>query len=422
MEILEELTAQIPLPKMVKIRQKFLVSKVENLDQTLKEQIGGLDLKNKLKPGMSVAVAVGSRGISHIDDVARITVAELKRMGVSPFIVPCMGSHGGSTDEGQKMVLANLGVTEETMGCPIVSSMQVVKIGQLENGLPVYIDKNAYEADAIVVINRIKPHTAFRGRHESGIIKMLTIGLGKQKGADSCHAYSFQYMAENIVNMGKIIMKKANILFSVGLIENAYDNVAKIVAVLPENMLEVDEALLKEAKKNMARIMFDEFDVLIVDQIGKDVSGDGMDPNITGRYPTPYATGGPVINKVVILDLTKKTHGNANGMGMGDFIPQRLFDQIDRSQTYANALTSTVTTSVRTPVILKDDREAIAAAVKTCNAKDLSKARVIRIKDTLHLGEIWISESLLAIAKQNPAIEIVGQAEELIFDKQGRLL
>lgn len=422
MGIIQELVKDIPLPRMIKVRQTFPSHEVTDLVRTIKAQFENPEIEKKVKPGMKVAVAVGSRGVARIADVAEAVVAELKRLGACPFVVPCMGSHGGATAEGQKMILSNLGVTEEKVGCSIVSSMEVVQIGQLENGLPVYIDKHAYEADGIVVINRVKPHTAFRGNNESGLVKMITIGLGKQKGADSCHAYSFKYMAENIINMARISLSKANILFGVAVVENAYDRIAKLVVVPSEKLIETDRQLLIEAKQNMAHIKFSEFDVLIVDRIGKEISGDGMDPNITGRYPTPYASGGPVINKVVILDLTDKTHGNANGMGMADFTTKTLFEKMDRQATYANCLTSTVTNSVRLPVILDNDKEAVAAAIKTCNARDISAARVIRIQDTLHLGEIWISESLLEAAKGLEGIEIIGTPEELKFDAGGKLL
>ena len=422
MGIIQELVKDIPLPRMIKVRQTFPSHEVTDLVRAIKAQFENPASEKKVKPGMKVDVAVGSRGVARIADVAEAVVAELKRLGACPFVVPCMGSHGGATAEGQKMILSNLGVTEEKVGCSIVSSMEVVQIGQLENGLPVYIDKHAYEADGIVVINRVKPHTAFRGNNESGLVKMITIGLGKQKGADSCHAYSFKYMAENIINMARISLSKANILFGVAVVENAYDRIAKLVVVPSEKLIETDRQLLIEAKQNMAHIKFSEFDVLIVDRIGKEISGDGMDPNITGRYPTPYASGGPVINKVVILDLTDKTHGNANGMGMADFTTKTLFEKMDRQATYANCLTSTVTNSVRLPVILDNDKEAVAAAIKTCNARDISAARVIRIQDTLHLGEIWISESLLEAAKGLEGIKIIGTPEELKFDAGGKLL
>ncbi len=351
-----------------------------------------------------------------------MTVEEIKKLGGVPFIVPAMGSHGGATAEGQKEVLANLGVTEASVGCAIVSSMEVVEIGHLDNGLPVYMDKHAHSADGIVVINRVKPHTAFRGPCESGIVKMITIGLGKQKGAESCHAYSFKYMAEHILAMASISLVRTPILFGVATVENAYDRIARIVAVPADAMIATDKALLVEAKANMAKISFDQIDVLIVDQIGKDISGDGMDPNITGRYPTPYASGGPDIAKMVVLDLTARTHGNANGMGAADFTTRKLVDKVDFKMTYANGLTSTVVGPTHMPTVLDDDRDAILAAVKTCNARELSKARVVRIKNTLQLDELYVSESLLPEAEANPAVEVVSPPTAMIFDSAGNLL
>jgi hypothetical protein len=333
-----------------------------------------------------------------------------------------MGSHGGATAEGQRDVLTNLGVTEATAGCDIRASMEVVEIGRLDNGLPVYIDKLAYGADGIVVINRVKPHTSFRGANESGLVKMITIGLGKQKGAESCHAYSFKYMGEHLRAMSAITLARAPILFGVGTVEDAYDHVARIAATPASELVETDRLLLIEAKANMARFMFDQFDVLIVEQIGKDISGDGMDCNITGRYPTPYVSGGPDITKIALLDLTDRTHGNANGMGAADFITRKFADKIDFKMVYANGLTSTVVKPTFMPMVLDDDRDAILAAMKTCNARDLAQARVVRIKDTLHMGDIFVSEPMLAEARANAAIEILSPPADLVFDKAGNLL
>jgi len=421
MDIIQELLKGVPLPRMVKVRQLFPASEVDNLTETLRAEIAKPNVGDRIKPGMRIAIAVGSRGVAEIPLIARVVGEEISKRGGKPFIVPAMGSHGGATAEGQKQVLQDLGVTEESTGCPIISSMGVVELGKLENGLAVLIDKTAHEADGIVVINRVKPHTAYRGPCESGLAKMLVIGLGKQKGADSCHSYSFKHMAANVVDMAKIKIERAKIFFGVATVENAYDRVAKIVAVPAKELIETDQRLLLEAKANMPKIRFDNIDVLIVDRIGKDISGDGMDPNITGRYPTPYAYGGPEIAKVVALDLTEATHGNANGMGEGDYTTRKLFNKIDWQSTYANALTSTVSFPVKVPIIMESDRDAILAAIKTCFARDLSRARVVRIKDTLHLGEIYISESMLADARTHTEVEIIGQPEALKFDAQGNL-
>lgn len=422
MDILQELLKGTPLPRMVKIRQTFPAPEIEDVAGALRQELAQSGVLTRVKPGMKVAVAVGSRGVANIPTLARVTVEELKKCGAEPFIIPAMGSHGGATGEGQRDVLKNLGVTEESAGCPIFASMDVVEIGRLDNGLPVYIDKYAHGADGIVVINRIKPHTAFRGPNESGLIKMITIGLGKQKGAASCHAYSFKYMAEHIVAMAKITLERMPILFGVGTVENAYDRVAKIAAVPAEDLLEIDSKLLLEAKANMPGILFKQIDVLIVDQIGKDISGDGCDPNITGRYPTPYATGGPEVSKMVILDLTDKTHGNGNGMGAADFTTRKLVNKVNFPMTYANGLTSTVLGPTHMPTVLESDRDAIRAAIKTCNARNLANARVVRIKDTLHLGEIYISEAMLDEARTVPGITILGEPAEMSFDDKGELI
>jgi hypothetical protein len=389
----------------------------------LREQLGKAGVGDRIKPGMRIAIAVGSRGVAEIPTLARVTAEEIKRRGGHPFIVPGMGSHGGATAEGQKDVLANLGVTEASAGCEILSSMEVVELGRLPVGLPVYMDKYAYGADGIVVINRVKPHTAFRGPNESGVAKMITIGLGKQKGAESCHAYGFGVAAEFIPAMARITLAKAPILFGVATVENAYDRIAKIVAMPASELIATDAALLLEAKASMARICFeDPIDVLIIDQIGKDISGDGADPNIMGRYPTPFASGGPKVSKMVILDLTEATHGNANGIGHAEFTTRKLVNKIDFPMTYANCLTSTVAQPGKLPIILDDDRDAILAAMKTCNARDLTQARVVRIKDTLRIGEIYISESMLAEAARTPEIEVIGSPAEMAFDAAGNLM
>lgn len=422
MDIVKQLLQGIPLPRLAKIRQAFAAPEVADVAETLRDRLAKPGVIDTVKPGMQIAIGVGSRGVAEISTLTRVTVEEIKKRQGLPFIVPAMGSHGGATAEGQREVLAHLGVTEETVGCEIRSSMEVVELGRLDNGLPVYMDKFAYAADGIVVINRVKPHTCFRSSNESGMVKMITIGLGKQKGAESCHAYSFKYMAEHILAMSAISLARTPILFGVGTVENAYERIARVVAVPANELVEVEKGMLTEAKANMPKFMFDQFDVLIVEQIGKEISGDGMDPNITGRYPTPYASGGPDIAKIAVLDLTGPTHGNATGMGAADFITRKLADKINFKMVYANGLTSTVVGPGRMPMVLDDDRDAILAAVKTCNARDHARARVVRIKDTLHMGDIFISESMLPEAQANPSIEVLSPPADLIFDPAGNLV
>lgn len=421
MSILRTLLDDIPIPQMVRIRQKFDATKVDDIEGALREELKKPGAIETIKPGQRVAVAVGSRGVAHIAEFTRITIDAIKEAGGLPFIVPCMGSHGGATAQGQIEVLHHLGVTEESAGAPILSSMEVIKIDELPNGLPVYIDKYAYEADAIVVINRVKPHTAFRGRIESGIMKMISIGLGKQKGAEACHQLGFKYMAENVPAMAKIMLDKLPILFGVALVENAYDETCRVEVLPAADIEQREEQLLEEAKSRLPKILFDQIDVLVIDYIGKNISGDGMDPNITGRYPTPYAHGGPDVSKMVVLDLTPETKGNANGVGTADFTTQRLVDKTDWPATYANGLTSTVCAPTKQATTFESDLYAIKAAVKTCNILDYTTCKLVRIRDTLHLGEIEISVNLLEEARKHPDIEILTEPYDLQFDDEGYL-
>jgi hypothetical protein len=422
MNILRQVLRDIPIPQMVRIRQKFDGSKLDNLQETLEHELQRPGSIDRIIPGQQVAVAVGSRGVANIDLFTKITVDAIKKAGGHPFIVPCMGSHGGATAEGQKDVLHHLGVTEEAMGAPIRSSMEVIKLDELPNGLPVYVDQIASTADAIVVINRVKPHTAFRGRIESGIMKMIAIGLGKQKGAETCHQLGFKYMAENVPAMANIMINKLPIIFGVALVENAYDQTCRIEVLPAEHIEAREEELLKEAKARLPKILFDQVDVLVIDYIGKNISGDGMDPNVTGRYPTPYAHGGPDVSKMVVLDLTPETQGNANGVGTADFTTQRLVDKMDLVATFVNGLTSTVCAPTKISTTLDNEFYAIKAAVKTCNILDYTKCRLVRIQDTLHLGEIEISVNLLEDAKKHADIEVLSEPYDLQFDSEGNLV
>ncbi|MEI7027864.1 lactate racemase domain-containing protein [Paenibacillus sp. y28] len=420
-EVIREVLKEIPVPKMVRIRQKFDGTKLEDPIAELNKELQKPGAIDQIKPGQQVAIAVGSRGVANLAELTKATVDAIKAAGAHPYIVPSMGSHGSATAEGQAEVLHHLGVHEQSMGCPIRSSMEVVQIDELPNGLPVYVDKIASTADAIVVINRVKPHTAFRGRIESGIMKMIAIGLGKQRGAEVTHQLGFKYMAENVPAMANKMMAKLPIVFGVAVVENAFDETC-IVEVLPTAQVEEREMeLLEIAKARLPKILFNQIDVLVIDYIGKNISGDGMDPNITGRYPTPYATGGPDVSKMVVLDVTKESKGNANGVGTADFTTQRLIDKMDKPGTFMNGLTSTVCAPTKLSTYLENDLLAIKAAVKTCNILDYNTCRLVRIKDTLHLGEIEISVNLLEEAKQHPDIEILSEPYDWAFDSEGNL-
>lgn len=421
MSIIDDLLKDIPVPRMVKIRQKFDATALENPLLTLEEELKKPGIIEQIKPGQEVAICVGSRGIANLAGFTKTAVQVLRGAGANPFIVPTMGSHGGATAEGQANVLAHLGITEETVGAPIRSSMEVVKVDELPNGLPVYVDKFLLNADAIIVINRVKPHTAFRGHVESGIMKMISIGLGKQKGAEACHQLGFKHMAENVPAMAKAMINKLPPLIGVAVVENAFDETCMVEAIPSDLIEERETELLKIAKARLAKIYFDQIDVLVVDYIGKNISGDGADPNITGRYPTPYAYGGPDVSKMVVLNLTPETEGNANGVGTADFTTQRVIDAMDREITYANGLTSTVCSPTKIATTLKNDLYAIKAAVKTSNILNFEQCRLVRIKDTLHVGEIEISEAMLEEAKNNPNIEILSEPYELEFNEIGNL-
>lgn len=419
--VISNLLSDIKLPKMAKIRQKFSRPIIDDIPLAIYNEVNKPEIAKNIKKGNTIAITVGSRGVANIALITKELVRNVKKLGGEPFIIPAMGSHGGATAKGQVEVLNSLGVTEEYIDAPIKATMETVKIGETPDGKPVFIDKYAAEADGIIVVGRVKPHTAFRGKYESGLMKMMAIGLGKQKGADICHAEGFKYMAHYVPLFANVIIENANILFGLALVENAYDETCKIVALNKEEIPEKEPDLLVESKKLMPKIMFDTFDVLVVDEIGKNISGDGMDPNITATYCTPYASGGPEIQRVVVLDLTEETHGNAVGIGMADFTTKRAYNKINLEITYPNALTCIVVDTVKIPMILNNDYEAIAAAVKTCSEIDKNNPRIVRIKNSLHIDEIYISEALLEEAKNNPDIEILEEPKPFGFDENGNL-
>jgi len=422
MSIGDSLLRDVTLPRMIRVRQNFAVTTCPDVAAAVRAECRNPEIAVRIRSGARVAVAVGSRGIADLPILVRTVIEELRECGAIPFVVPAMGSHGGATAAGQQDQLAGLGVTEDSVGCPILSSMETVQLGVMaENGLPVLMDREAMGADGIVVINRVKPHTSFTGPIESGLVKMITIGLGKQKGADSCHSFGFGQMAHNIVAMAKIKLREAPFLFGLASIENAYDKVARVIAVPAEEIIAVEPQLLAEAKANMPRIQFSPLDVLIIDRMGKEFSGAGMDPNITGRAGTPFVTTTQRVACMAVLDLSEISHGNASGMGLADICTRRLFDKIDFEATYANHITSAVLPGARIPVIMETDRAAVQVAVRTCNCPDRSRLRLVRIKNTLHLETILISEAMLNEALGNPGISVLGPAEDWEFDERGNL-
>lgn len=418
---IERILDEVTVPRFVKVRQIFNAPAVKQVELAVQEELKKDKIKQLLRPGMRVAVAVGSRGIANIALITKTTLDFLKAQGVEPFIIPAMGSHGGATAEGQKKILEEFGITEEAMGVPILSSMEVEKVGEA-SGLPVYVDKYVLAADGVIIINRIKPHTAFRGVIESGIVKMSVIGLGKQKGAESCHQLGMNHFDQKLIPASKVVFEKANLLFGLAILENAYDQTSEIHAIPADEILEVEPKLLEKAKRLMPKILFNPLDILIVDEIGKDISGDGMDPNVTGRFSTTFAKGELETERIVVLGLTEKTEGNGNGIGAADITTMRVFDRFIMAKTYINAITAAFPPTVRIPMVMRSDDYAIRCAIKTSYCLQPEKLKIVRIKNTLHVNEIYISEGLLAEAMANPQIEVLSELEPFQYDESGNLL
>lgn len=417
------IVADIKIPKMVRVKQNFDSSHIEEreIENVIRQQIAREPFRSTIKPGMRIAITAGSRGIVNIVAITKAIVNCVREQGGKPFLVPAMGSHGGATAEGQLEILHNLGIDEETVGCPIISSMEVKQIGINEEGMPVFIDKNAAEADGIIVAGRVKAHTGFSGDYESGIMKMMAIGLGKRQGAEYCHKRGHAHMHRLIPMFGRAIIQQAPILFAVAIMENALKQTYKLVVLEPGQIEQEEPKLLREAKDRMARILIDETDVLVVDEIGKNISGPGMDPNVTGTFYTSYASGGLKSQRVTVLDLTKQSNGNAGGMGMATFITRRLFEKIDYTATYLNALTSTLPQNVKIPVIVDNDRDAIRWAIKTSYDIDYNNPKLIRIKNTGSLEYIEVSVAHIPDVEKNPMLELVSEPYELAFDGLGNL-
>jgi hypothetical protein len=378
----------------------------------------------KVKPGARIAVGVGSRGVSNLAAVVREAVAILKDAGAQPFILPAMGSHGGATPEGQKGILEGYGVTEAAMGCPLRPSLEVERIGTSEDGVPVHWSVEALRSDGVLVINRIKPHTDFVGKVGSGILKMCAIGFGKQAGAAACHAAAQRLGLERVIKgVARVVLGKAPVLWGIGLLEDTHHQTARIV-VVPRDEIESREAECQaEARRLMPRLPYDAIDLLVVDRLGKNITGAGMDPNVIGRSIHGYtsllsdSSRTPDIKRILVCDMTPESHGNAIGLGMADFTTERLVRGMDRTSSYMNALTALSVQSIKIPITFADDREAIDRAIVTLALDDPGKARVVRIQDTLNLGTLQVSE-----ACDRSRLEVLSGPEEFRFDPSGNLL
>lgn len=425
MSTVDNLLASVPIPRVVAVRQRFERRAVHDVERGCGEALRERRDHMAVKTGMRVAITAGSRGITNISEILRAVVAEVKMRKAVPFLVPAMGSHGGATAEGQVAVLAEMGVTEDTVGAPIVSSMDTVKIGAACNGLPVYADRAAYSADAIVLVNRIKPHIAFRGAFESGLLKMIAIGLGNQRGAEICHNLGFGRIEENILALATEALKHLPVVCGVAVLEDAYHDTAQVEVLLPEEIKAREPELLSAAKKLLPRLYVGELDALIMDEIGKNIAGSGFDTNVVGRFHTPYISRSDQdarITRIAALDLTDESHGNANGVGILDFISERLFRKIDLEQMYPNSLTSTVPLPVKIPMILKNDRQVIQAAIRTSNIRDHRAVRFARIKNTQTLETLEVSESLTSEIGQHPGAEVSSEPYDLSFDAYDNLV
>jgi hypothetical protein len=405
----------IQLPPVARIRQRFARERIGDVDAAVRAAIRGAGIVDRVA-GRRIAITVGSRGIGELPAIVRAVAAELAAAGAAPFIVPAMGSHGGATAEGQVEVLAGYGITPEAVGAPIAATMDVVEVGRTPEGVPVYMDRNASEADGVVVFGRVKAHTAFKAPIESGLCKMLAVGLGKQRGAEALHAAG---LAQTIPAAATVGLGTGKVVLGLAVVENAADEPFRIVAAPPDRFHVTDRELLELSNSLLPRIPFEHLDVLVVDWIGKNISGSGMDPNVIGMWRRLGGERKPDYRRIVVCDVTPESHGNAIGIGWADFTTRRLVDAIDYGAMYMNCLTANAPDVARIPMTMASDREAIEAAVKTCAAS--GPVRMARVHSTLRLEELYASEALLDEVAADPALEVVEPLAPVQFDAAGRL-
>jgi hypothetical protein len=404
-------------PKLYRIHQRFDVKSIDDVAQSVRNAFANFDFTDKVRPGQSVAIGVGSRGTHDLRVLVKTTVECLKAVHLKPYIMPAMGSHGGATGEGQAQLLAELGISEAKMGVPIVSNMDTVSFGRLESGAEVFFAKDAMAADQIVVINRVKPHTAFRGEVESGLCKILAVGCGRQKGASNMHKFN---LTKTIVPAAKRIIEKAPVLCGLAVTENSLGGTHSLKLARPEAFPDVDREFLKTAWKLLPKLPLDDLDVLLVDELGKNVSGAGMDPNVIGFWRREGGERQPDYRILVVLDLTPESHGNATGIGMADLTTQRVIDQIDYHASYMNAFTSGVLRSVRIPITLENDKIALETALN--RSPDPLKARMVRIVNTSSMETLWATEAVLPELRKRENITVDEIPLTLKFNDDGRLL
>ncbi|HVC34187.1 MAG TPA: DUF2088 domain-containing protein [Chloroflexota bacterium] len=405
------------VPVMLRVRQRLYDHVVLDLDSVVIRQVERR-LTGKIKPGQRIAIGVGSRGVANIARIARATAEAVRRVGGEPFVVPAMGSHGGATAEGQVAVLESLGVTEAFIRCPIRSSMDVVQIGSTDDGMPVYLDRNAAGAAGIIVINRVKKHTDFHGDLESGLMKLLCIGFGKKAQADLVHAYGAPGLKKYVPLVARVTLARAPILLGVATLENGYEQTAEVATFDPGEIEAGEKRLLRKNKRTYPGLPFREIDLLVVDRIGKEISGTGMDTNVIGRtrIPGEPEPTRPRIRTIVALSLTEASHGNAVGLGLADLISRRLRDQLDDDATAINVITSGFLDRGKVPVTLPDDRTAVETALLRLPPESRRRPRIVRVQDTLHVAEFDVSEALLEDAAGIPDLTVIGPPRPLSFD------
>lgn len=417
-----QLLGHVKIPRFIKVKYKIPHNKIDDIPKAVNDALISSGVLGRVHAGMRIAITAGSRQMSNYPLILRSLIDQVKAKGAQVFLVPAMGSHGGATAEGQKAVLREYGITEDSMGVPILATMETVTLGTAANGMEVRMDRYAFEADGIIVFNRVKAHTGFRGAVESGLMKMITIGLGKQYGASICHSDKPENMSANIQSIASYAINHAKILFAVGVVEDAYHDTAMIKAMNACDIFRMEQEMLKEAKTMMPSIPFPKADVLFVDEIGKDITGEGMDPNITGRS---FFIGNkePFFESIAVLDITDVSEGNGTGIGNADVITRRAFDKFRMDMVYPNCITSRDAKTTKLPVTMPSDKLAFQFALNICYEIDWNNGpRIVWIKNTLRLDTFYISEALIDEAENNPDIEIAGVLQEVSFDQDGNVV
>ena len=411
------------LPPVALVRQTAPRPRLDDPAGAVADRIASSRLRDRIPRGGSIAVAVGSRGIGSIAVLARSTVDALKGLGYRPFVVAAMGSHGGATAEGQRALLAGYGITAESMGVEVRTEMESLVLGTSPAGLPIHFDRNAYEADGLVVLNRVKPHTDFRGRYESGLVKMLVIGLGKREGAARVHRLGLRGMTEVLPAVGRFLVENTRFALGLAVLENADDEPAEVVAVEPEDLMEVEPRLLERARGLMGRLPFDRIDVLVVGELGKNYSGAGLDPNVIGRLliETMPDLERPVITRLAVLDVSPESHGNIVGVGFADLVTERLVAAMDPGPTRINALTACFLERARVPIALPTDLDVFRSAVETSWRLAAEEVRLVVIPNTLELKTLWVSPALEAEVEDHPGLERETDFGPLPFSSDGTL-